>query len=173
MLLGITKAARDQAERQDLKRELADVRQDIVLRERHNDPNLAVAAWHSLAGLNAGRTIAVDMARVRDMLACASNYPLETAYPMYSWVLSNVMEKYAYTPQASQYIRDLFEGIARGADFFFMIGGSSIIFDFNPKWHQRDEEEVHAVIKGGEREKAIRVLEPVDRKECRRVRYNY
>ena len=65
------------------------------------------------------------MSGVRDMLACASNYPLETAYPMYSWVLSNVMDKYANTPQAAQYVRDLFEGIARGASFFFMVSGSA------------------------------------------------
>lgn len=150
--------AREQIDRQELKRALADVRKDIELRERRNDPNLAVAAWHSLAGLNAGRTIAVDMNRVRDMLACASNYPLETAYPMYSWVLSNVMERYSHTPQASQYIRDLFEGLARGAGFFFMITGAEGYLDVNPKWHQRDEEDVHVVVRPGERGKAVQFL---------------
>ena len=127
-----------QLEREELKRELADNKQDISLRERDNEPNLAVAAWQSLAALNAGRVIAVDMNRARDMLACASNYPLETAYPMYSWVLSNVMDKYSRTPQAAQYIRDLFEGLARGAGFFFMMSGSSVRFDFNPKWHHQE-----------------------------------
>ena len=150
--------AREQIDRQELKRALADVRQDIELRERRNDPNLAVAAWQSLAGLNAGRTIAVDMNRVRDMLACASNYPLETAYPMYSWVLSNVMEKYARTPQASQYIRDMFEGLARGSSFFFMVTGTEGYLDVNPKWHQRDEEDVHVMLRPGERERALQFL---------------
>ena len=150
--------ARQQLERQELKRELADFKQDIILRERDNEPNLAVAAWQSLGALNAGRIIAVDMNRARDMLACASNYPLETSYPMYSWVLSNVMDKYAQTPQAAQYIRDLFEGVARGAGFFFMMSGSSITFDFNPKWYHQDEEEIHAVVRSGEREVAIRFL---------------
>ena len=150
--------AREQIDRQELKRALADVRQDIGLRERRNDPNLAVAAWQSLAGLNAGRTIAVDMNRVRDMLACASNYPLETAYPMYSWVLSNVMERYARTPHASQYIRDLFEGLARGSSFLFMITGSESNLDFNPKWHQRDEEDVHIMVRPGERQRALQFL---------------
>ena len=100
----------------------------------------------------------MDMNRARDMLACASNYPLETSYPMYSWVLSNVMDKYAQTPQAAQYIRDLFEGVARGAGFFSMMSGSSITFDFNPKWYHQDEEEIHAVVRSGEREVAIRFL---------------
>ena len=147
--------AKSQIERHELKRELADVKQDIVLRERKNEPNLAVAAWQSLGTLHAGRMIAVDIARVRDMLACASNYPLETAYPMYSWVLSNMMNKYGKTAQASQYIRDIFEGLASGASFFFSVTGSAEKFEFNPKWHHRDEDEFHAVIKVGEREKAI------------------
>ena len=150
--------AREQIDRQELKRALADVRQDIELRERRNDPNLAVAAWQSLAGLNAGRAIAVDMNRVRDMLACASNYPLETSYPMYSWVLSNVMEKYARTPQASQYIRDLFEGLARGSSFFFLTTGTEGYLDVNPKWNQREEEDVHVVLLPGERRKALQFL---------------
>ncbi len=150
--------ARGQIDRQELKRALADVRQDIELRERRNDPNLAVAAWQSLAGLNAGRTVAVDMNRVRDMLACASNYPLETAYPMYSWVLSNVTERYARTPQAAQYIRDLFEGLARGAGFFFMVTGTEGYLDVNPKWHQRDEEDVHVMLRPGERQRALQFL---------------
>ncbi len=150
--------AREQIRRQELKRELGEFKEDIALRERDDDPNLAVAAWQSLGALNAGRIIAVDMNRVRDMLACASRYPLETSYPMYSWVLSNVMDKYAKTPQASQYIRDLFEGIARGASFFFLLRGSAGRFDFNPKWRHRDEEDVHIVIASGERDRAIRFL---------------
>ena len=150
--------AKEQINRQELKRALADDKQNIELRERRNDPNLAVAAWQSLAGLNAGRILAVDMSRAREMLACASNYPLETAYPMYSWVLSNVMEKYARTEQASQYIRDLFEGLARGSNFFFMIAGSNDNLDFNPKWQNRNEEDFHIVLIPGEREKALRFL---------------
>lgn len=98
------------------------------------------------------------MNRVRDMLRCASNYPLEKAYPMYSWVLSNVMERYSDTPQASQYIRDLFEGLARGSSFFFMITGKEGYFDINPRWHQRDEEDVHIILRPGERQRALRFL---------------
>ena len=152
------KRAREQIRRHELKRELADMKADIVLRDREHDPNLAVAAWQALGALNAGKMIAVGMPRVRDMLACASNYPLEKSYPMYSWVLSNVMSKYSGTPQAAQYIRDLFEGIARGASFFFMVNGSTRRFEFNPKWRYGDEQEVHAVIQSGERGKAIQFL---------------
>ena len=150
--------AQEQIDRQELKRALGDVRKDIEWRERQNDRNLAVAAWQSLAGLNAGRTIAVDMNRVREMLVCASNYPLETSYPMYSWVLSNVMEKYADTAQATQYIRELFEGLVRGSKFFFLVAGADSDLDVNPEWHQRDDEDVHVVIKPGERPKALEFL---------------
>ena len=150
--------AKRQLVRQELKKELGGHKQDILLRDRQNEPNLAAAAWLALGTLNAGRMIAVDMARVRDMLACASNYPLETSYPMYSWVLSNVMNKYAGTGQAVQYIRDIFEGLVRGAGFFFLMAGSSGKFDFNPKWRQPDEDEIHTIVQVGEREKAIKFL---------------
>ena len=150
--------AKRQLVRQELKKELGGHKQDILLRDRQNEPNLAAAAWLALGTLNAGRMIAVDMARVRDMLACASNYPLETSYPMYSWVLSNVMNKYAGTDHAVQYIRDIFEGLVRGAGFFFLMTGSSSKFNFNPKWRQPDEDEIHTIVQVGERERAIKFL---------------
>ena len=152
------KRAQRQIARHELKRELGNVKKDIALRERKNEPNLAAAVWQSLGTLNAGRMIAVDMVRARDMLACASNYPLETAYPMYSWVVSNIMNKYAATRQASQYIRDIFEGLARGSSFFFSVTGAASEFDVNPIWQHRDEEEVHTVVKVGERNRAIEFL---------------
>lgn len=150
--------ARRQLSRQELKKELGDHKQDIVLRDRQNEPDLAAAAWLALGTLNAGRMIAVDMARVRDMLACASNYPLETSYPMYSWVLSNVMGKYAGTRQAAEYIRDLFEGLVCGARFFFLMTGSSGGFEFNPKWRRQDDDDIHTIIQVGEHGKAVKFL---------------
>ena len=150
--------AQRQIAKQILKREIGDVRKDIALRERKNEPNLAVAAWQALGTLNAGRTIPVHIRRVRDMIACASNYPLQTAYPMYSWVLSNVMNKYAGTRQASEYIRDMFEGLIRGSHFFFAVTASGKELDFNPIWDYQDEEEVHAVIRVGQRDAAISFL---------------
>ena len=109
---------------------------------------------------------ALRVSGVRDMLACASNYPLETAYPMYSWVLSNVMDKYANTPQAAQYVRDLFEGIARGASFFFMVSGSAGRLESNPKWRHRDGQEIHAVIRTGWSEPRRRVWETLHALRC-------
>ena len=110
--------ARKQLDRQELRREIANQGGDIDLRNRHNEPNLAVAAWQALGTFNSGRVVAVDIARIRDVVACASNYPLRTSFPMYSWVLSNVAGKYASTPQATQYVRDMFEGLIKGAQFF-------------------------------------------------------
>jgi len=68
--------AKRQLARQELKKELGDHKQDIVLRDRQNEPDLATAAWLALGTLNAGLMTSVDMTRVRDMVACASNYPL-------------------------------------------------------------------------------------------------
>lgn len=153
------KRAQRQIARHSLKRELGEVKKDIALRERKNEPNLAAAAWQALGTLNAGRMIPVNVGRARDMLACASNYPLETAYPMYSWVLSNVMDKYSQTAQASQYIRDIFEGFMSGANFFFTVTGSADQYDVNPTWNKRNDDEYHAVINVGERDAGIAFLE--------------
>ena len=150
--------AQRQLARQDLKREIVLQGGDIDLRNRRNEPNLAVAAWQALGTLNAGRLVAVDIARIRDMIACASNYPLQTSYPMYSWVLSNVAGKYAKTPQATQYVRDMFEGLLKGAHFFFAITGTGERLEFNPEWSERGTDETHAVIGVGERDKGIKFL---------------
>ena len=150
--------ARRQLDRQELKREIVNHGGDIDLRSRHNEPNLAVAAWQALGTFNAGRVVAVNIARVRDMIACASNYPLETSYPMYSWVLSNVAGKYARTPQATQYVRDMFEGLIGGARFCFEVTGTGKRFEFNPEWSEGGTLETHAVIGVGERKKGIEFL---------------
>lgn len=152
------KRARRQLDRQELKREIGSHDGDIDLRNRRNDPNLAVAAWQALGTYNAGRMVAVDMSRIRDMLACASNYPLKTAYPMYSWVLSNLEGKYASTPQAARYIRGIFEGLLKGNDFFFATTLAGGKLEFNPEWREQNRHDQHAIIGIGERERGVDFL---------------
>ena len=144
--------------RQELKREIGGHNGDIDLRNRRNEPNLAVAAWQALGTYNAGRMVAVDMTRIRDMVACASNYPLKTAYPMYSWVLSNLEGKYATTQQATRYIRGMFEGLFKGAEFFFTTTGTGGKLEFNPEWGEQDRQGFHTIIGVGEREKGVDFL---------------
>ena len=73
--------AQKQISRYQLKMDIGDPRSHLDLRAIRNDADLATATWQALGGLNSGRLIATDIGRLRDMLVCASNYPLHTAYP--------------------------------------------------------------------------------------------
>ena len=138
-----------------LRKDIGDHRSTLDLDSLRNDPTLAAAAWRALGTLNAGRMIPTYMPRLRDMFACASNYALATSYPMYSWALSNAILQYSSTAEAADYIRSMFEGILRGAGFFFRIVGSGQRFGADPIWQDYGHNETQVVIGAGERPKAI------------------
>ena len=153
---------RERAERQvaeqELKRTIGNPKSSFNIVDVHNDPNLAVAAWEALGSLNAGRMIPVDMNRSRDMFGCASDFPLDTSYPMYSWAISNVMLKYANTPSGNIYIRDVFEGVLRGVDFFSRMIEEDGGLRSNPDWRDLGDTGSHIVVGIGERNRGIRFL---------------
>lgn len=146
--------AKLQLENHQLRKDIGDSRSHINLATLRDDPNLAFAAWRALGALNSGRMIPTDMVRLREMLVCASNYPLNTSFPMYSWVLSNALMKYSHTAESKTYIRDLFEGVLRGADFFFSLTESDGRLGSNPEWQDRGDADSHLIVHIGERDKA-------------------
>ena len=152
--------AQRQLDGHKLRTEIGDQRSSIDLASREADPNLAEAAWRALGTLNAGRMMASDVGRLREMLVCAGNYPLISSYPMYSWALSNLMLKYAQTPEAGNYIRSAFEGVLLGADFMFRFAKTGGAFGTGPgpDWRDVEEAESHVVIQVGERRKALEYL---------------
>ena len=145
--------------RHELKEKIGDARSGLHLDTMKDDPNLASAAWQALGGLHSGRMIATGMGRLREMLVRASNYPLRTSYPMYSWVLSNAMMKYSDTPQAKAYIRDLFEGVLQGCSFLFQMTKAENGLSTYPQWRDMVDHPSHAVIRVGERDKALEFLQ--------------
>ena len=147
-----------QVEEQELKRKIGNPNGDIDYSTIRNDDDLASATWEALGALHAGRMIPIDMGRSRNMIACASRYPLDTSYPMYSWAFANVMLKYANTPSGKIYIRNMFEGVLSGVDFFFRVSGTDSTFRSNLEWQDFGEEGRHIVVGAGEREKGIRFL---------------
>ena len=154
---------KERAQRQvaahQLKRDLGDYRSQVDLMSLRDDAQLANAAWRALGTLNSGRMVATDMSRVRDMLMCAGTYPLKTSYPMYSWALTNVMLKYANTPEAPKYLRSMFEGILRGVRFFFQIVDPDSQTAVNPAWRNLGDSCTQVVLQNGERDKALKFLE--------------
>ena len=152
------KRAQRQLDAHRLRKDIGDHRSNIDLGSLRNDPTLAAAAWRALGTLNAGRMIPTYMPRLRDMLACASNYPLSTSYPMYSWALSNGILQYSNTPEAVNYLRSMFDGVVKGAEFFFTMAESGRRLGFNPTWQDSGTNENQIVILSGERQKAIGFL---------------
>ena len=151
--------ARLQLDGHKLRKDLGDSRSHLDLETLQDDPGLALAAWRALGALNSGRMIATDMVRLREMLVCASNYPLKTSYPIYSWILSNALIKYSYTSESKTYIRDLFEGVLRGAEFFFSITERHGRLGSNPEWQDRGDADNIVIIQFGERDKAKQYLQ--------------
>ena len=149
------KRAKKQIAGYKLRSEIGDSRSSLDLGSQKDNPDLAYAAWRAVGGLNSGRLIATDIVRLREMLVCASNYPLETSYPMYSWVITNIMMKYANTKDANRYVRELFDGIVRGVEFYFLVSGGDAGLSEQRKWQESDEETAHILVHHGEKEKAI------------------
>ena len=151
--------AQKQMAAHQLRKDLGDHRSQVELNNMRDDAQLANAAWQALAALNSGRMVATNMARLRDMLMCASNYPLKTSYPMYSWVLTNAMIKYANTNEASKYVRDMFEGVLRGAKFFFNLADPESQVTINPIWQNLGDTQAQTIVQCGERDKALQFLQ--------------
>ena len=145
-------------EKHKLKKDLGDYRSQVDLREIRNDANLANAAWRALGTLNAGRMVAADMARVRQMLIAASKFPLKTSYPMYSWALSNVIIKYSTTPESADYVRNMFEGTLRSAKFVLEMADPRLKDGVKPDWKDLTDTGTQVLIEVGEREKALKFL---------------
>ena len=138
-----------------LRSEIGDSRSSLDLSSQKDNPDLAYAAWRAVGGLNSGRLIATDIVRLREMLVCASNYPFETSFPMYSWVITNIMMKYANTKDANIYIRELFDGIVRGVEFYFLASGGDSGLSEQRQWRESVEETANILVHHGEREKGI------------------
>ena len=153
------KRAQRQINRHKLKRDIGDNRSEVDLATRRNDPDLAAAAWRALGSLNAGRMIPSDAARLREMFTAAGNYPLATAFPMYSWALSNLILKYSDTPDGAKYMRNAFEGILRATNFMHYFVGDRSGLAKNLEWRDLADVDGHIVVRGGERERGIEFLE--------------
>ena len=147
-----------QVQEHELKRQIASHSDDVDLNSVRNDESLASAAWEALGALNAGRMVPTDVARSRDMLACASRYPLDTSYPMYSWAMSNVSLRYANTPDGNVYLRNIFEGVLSGVEFFLQTTEGKGAFGDSLVWRDLGDDSGHLIVGVGEQEKGLKFL---------------
>ena len=147
--------AQKQIRRNKLRENLLDLRKHIDVDSLQSEPGLSGAAWKALGSLNAGRAAPIDIDRCRDMLVCASATSLEDAFPLYSWVISSVMGKYATSKESSKYIGQIFDGVLSGIKFLnFLIDGDSAI-ESAPKWQDVAEPPDGIVVLHGQRSKAV------------------
>ena len=156
---GYKKRAQKQLNMLQLKKDLGNIRKSLTVQEKRSATDLPSATWNALGALNSGRMVAVNMVRLREMLARAGSYPLNESYPMYSWALSNVMLKYSGTPESQRYIRDIFEGMLRGVKFLFLISEADGKLSFHPEWQDLGDDSNQIFVHAGERIKALKFLQ--------------
>ena len=150
--------ARRQVERHQLKRDLGDARAVVDLAEERESSDLAWACWRALGSLNSGRMAAVDIAVSREMMAYASQFPIEDSFSMYSWAIANVMERYSLTQQGETYARDIFEGTLRAAELFLSIAGQGSGVVTMPDWRDGSHAMMHLVVREGDRGRACEFI---------------
>lgn len=138
-----------------LRKEIGDSKSGIKLTELTTQSHLEKIAWQAIGSLNSGHALPVEISRARDMLAYASNYPLSTAYPMYSWVIANVTLKYSETPNANEYLSELFKGILDGLEFLSLIVDKNEFYSSNPVWGEFGESMSNLIVHQGERDNAL------------------
>ena len=156
---GYKKRAEKQLNMLQLKKDLANSRKPLTVKKEQSATDLASATWNALGALNSGRMVPVNMTRLREMLACAGSYPLDESYPMYSWALSNIMLKYSGTSRAQKYIRDIFEGMLRGAKFLFLVSRTDAKLSSHPEWQNLGDSGNQVVVLAGKRIKALEFLQ--------------
>ena len=156
---GYKKRAQKQLNMLQLKKDLGNSKKSLTVQEKRSATDLPSATWNALGALNSGRMVPVNMVRLREILACAGSCPLNESYPMYSWVLSNVMLKYSGTSESQRYIRDIFEGMLRGVKFLFLMSETDAKLNFHPEWQDLVDNSTQFVFHAGERTKALKFLQ--------------
>ena len=149
------KRAEKQLASHKLRKEIGDSNSGIKLTELDSQTKMGNIAWQAIGSLNSGHTLPVKISRARDMLAYASNFPLSTAYPMYSWVIANVTLKYSETSNANEYLSELFEGILAGFEFLSLMIDKNEFYSSNPAWGDFGKSVSNLIVRQGERNKAL------------------
>lgn len=95
---------------------------------QQNDPeerDYPATAWIMLGSLNSRRLAPMRFDDLREYSITGANLPISESYPIFAWLIQNSILKYQDTPQASKYIRPLFEAALTSCQLIISIAKKS------------------------------------------------
>ncbi len=97
----------DHLETLKLKGRMLEPGNDVSITEA-NKAHYPKAAWMNLGALNSGKVSTVHLDRLIPYIRNASGLPIREAYPIFSWVIENLVIRMANTDQARTYVTPIF-----------------------------------------------------------------
>jgi AAA ATPase domain len=143
----------------ELRRQLMDERaegEELSEKARHR---LSEASWALLGSLNSGRIVPVKIAQTRSYLEHAAMLPFGAAFPIYSYVIGNAIERPQERAELERNLRGLHRSLATSADLFYFLAERSVRViparsDVNPK-----DEEQFCFVDPEQRSKGLAYIE--------------
>ena len=101
----------------DLKKDMTDSKKQQTDHSKNIISEYAQAAWMALGSFNAGRVVgSISIDEARKYFRIASGGTFNESYAIMSWVVENLIVKYAKTDHAIQFLRPVFEATVIGAE---------------------------------------------------------
>ncbi|MDY0039685.1 MAG: hypothetical protein RBS57_05190 [Desulforhabdus sp.] len=141
-----------------LQKRVASGERDAIKPTHGIEQQVAIARM-MLASLNSGRVEAVRTELTRQFIKQASQMNVQDAYVVLSWVIENAVRRHSDTDQANTYLRPLFEAARLSAELAFRIAARiRSVTDSGISAARRSDSSSSALIRPGEREKALSIL---------------
>lgn len=116
------------------------------------------ASWLNLGGLNANKVVTFHSDVVRDYIDIASEFSIDEAYPILSWIIENGVRRLADTKDA-KLLRPMFEATLSGAELASRVAARSLAQQKKIKSYEIEVSNTNdVIIKPGERENALQYL---------------
>jgi hypothetical protein len=142
---------------QKIKHEILDQKENI--NDKKKEENYPKVAWMLLSSLNADRISTLHMESLRSYIEIASKLPMQESYPIFAWVIQNLVKRFNNTDQANSIIRNMFNALMTATELSGRISrcSSDRIKRTVSQVIRTDKENVN-IIRAGERDKAILIL---------------
>lgn len=119
---------------------------------------LAQAIWIMLGQLNANRIETRHMRSIREWVQLASAQPLRKAYPVFAWVIENVISRRAQAEEARRLVRELYEASILGCDLISAVASRHYGTISPAKKEVLVDQPSRLIIHAGERVKTLQFL---------------
>ncbi|KAB2952144.1 ATP-binding protein [Heliorestis acidaminivorans] len=138
------------------KKQITSKRSNTEQFDKKKISHLPHIAWNLLSSLNAGRITPLHIEQTREFVRIASSLSLAESYPIFLWILKNLIVRNANTDQANIFIRPVLVAMLFGAELTLKLAGRTIQQLTSQKSHRPSN---IVYINCGERNKAMEAIE--------------